>query len=184
MVAASAARVDGSGVRARLQPLVSDVQSEIPMAKRFPALFVLTSMAVLSATVCLTGCESSRLGSAGDPQQQCRDLLESWCSESVDCFVANRAIAPADAASVLNNCQENGALAFRNGELYEITTPDFVKQPSGYSYDGTPTDCSAAVGVSANYEACLSGLRGSVCTEYGLEPTTFFDCGEVIQVSE
>ena len=156
------------------------------MSKRSPVLFVLTSMAVLSATFCLTGCEGSRSGSAGDPKQQCRDLLASWCSGSVDCFVAGGSIAPADAASVLDDCQANGTLRYQHDGILHIWPALFTKQPS--AYDTVATDCDAAVGVSATYDVCLSDIRGEACGPDGLEspgpghPIVPLDCEAVIQV--
>ena len=156
------------------------------MPKRSPVIFVLASMAVLPTAGSLSGCEGSEIASAADPKQQCRDLLALWCSESVDCVVASGNVAPADAASVLSDCQENGILEYQHDGLVYGTTPLFTKQPS--SYGGVPTNCDAAVGVSATYDACLSDIRGEVCGPDGIyspgpfDPIGPYNCTEVIQV--
>ena len=75
-------------------------------------------------------------------------------------------------------------MAFPSGETYAVQTPYFAQQPPGYRFGAFATDCGAAIGVSANYSTCLIGVRGATCTIYGLDPTVFPNCEEVIQESQ
>jgi hypothetical protein len=134
-------------------------------------------MVVLSTTFTLTGCEGSELASAGDPKQQCRELLVLWCSRTVDCVVGTESLATENAASALTGCEESGILHLDTQAL----EPAFTTQPPVDAWGGG-TDCDFATGVTANYAACLGEVRVAACGAGSLEPLVPTDCGQVIEV--
>ena len=126
-----------------------------------PRLVCVAALAVLGA-LGATACGSDDGASKGTPVDQCKAVIEAYCSRRADCIVTLKCDGDVPRAIEHDQC----AAAF-----------------------ATSLDCSKAVNVTASYDTCLSKMKAFTCSQFGtsagcLAPKTPDECAGVILLSQ
>jgi hypothetical protein len=102
------------------------------------------------------GCSSEEEQEAA--KKKCSTLVNDWCSHVIGCLIASGDVPASDETDEVSACKKAGE---------------------------AEVDCSAAVSVSDNYDACLDDANAESCSGISLSSSTLpSTCSGVIEVPE